>query len=78
MDSPQPRKVLFVINVMALLGGAEVQLGILAKGLVRAGYEVKIACIWHGHGDLSSLEAEMRSSSWDSRSAGSAGGRSPG
>jgi glycosyltransferase involved in cell wall biosynthesis len=58
MDFPRPRKVLFVINVMALLGGAEVQLGILAKGLVRAGYEVKIACIWRGHGDLSSLAAE--------------------
>jgi glycosyltransferase involved in cell wall biosynthesis len=50
--------VLFVINVMALLGGAEVQLGILAKGLVRLGYSVKIACISHGHGDLSSLQAE--------------------
>lgn len=58
MDFPRPRKVLFVINVMALLGGAEVQLGILAKGLVRAGYEVKIACIWRGHSDLSSLAAE--------------------
>lgn len=55
MDSSHPRKVLFVINVMALLGGAEVQLGTLAKGLVRNGYEVKIACIWRGHGDLSSL-----------------------
>ncbi|MGV1050104.1 MAG: glycosyltransferase [Solirubrobacterales bacterium] len=55
MDSPRPRKVLFVINVMALVGGAEVQLGILAKGLRRRGYEVTIACISHGHGDLSSL-----------------------
>lgn len=56
MDSPRPRKVLFVINVMALLGGAEVQLGILAKGMVQRGYEVKIACIAHGHGDLSPLK----------------------
>jgi glycosyltransferase involved in cell wall biosynthesis len=55
VDSHRPRKILFVINVMALLGGAEVQLGTLAKGLVRLGYEVKIACISHGHGDLSSL-----------------------
>lgn len=55
MDSPRPRKVLFVINVMAMLGGAEVQLGTLARGLARIGYEVKVACISHGHGDLSSL-----------------------
>lgn len=55
MESPRPRKVLFVINIMALVGGAEVQLSILAKSLVRLGYEVKIACISKGHGDLSSL-----------------------
>jgi glycosyltransferase involved in cell wall biosynthesis len=57
MDSPRPRKVLFVINVMALIGGAEVQLGILARELASRGYEVTIACVSGGYGDLSPLVA---------------------
>ena len=55
MDSPRPRKVLFVINLMALVGGAEVQLGILARELAKRGYEVTIACVSTGYGDLSPL-----------------------
>lgn len=57
MESPRPRKLLFVINVMALVGGAEVQLGILARELAARGYEVTIACISSGYGDLSPLLA---------------------
>lgn len=40
-----PLRLLLIINVLAQLGGAEVQLGLLAKGLAGRGHEVTVCCL---------------------------------
>ncbi|HEX8752625.1 MAG TPA: glycosyltransferase [Solirubrobacterales bacterium] len=43
----RPLRLLMVINVLAPFGGAEVQLGNLARGLSERGHEVTICCMDH-------------------------------